>query len=111
MSQAVMAQDVATDPHLDPQVRCFLVDINKNASEFWELPHPQPQDILTGLQNKTPVDLSNVTTTERSMSTDGHTFKLRHEATPCGGEARRAAVHPRGRVAGRQFREPPAAIA
>lgn len=76
MSQAAIAQDVATDPHLDPQVRSFLVDINKDGSEFWKLPQPQPQDILTGLQNKTPVDLSGVKTTERTMSADGHTFKV-----------------------------------
>ncbi|WP_322012705.1 alpha/beta hydrolase [Paraburkholderia sp. J12] len=76
MSQAAIAQDVATDPHLDPQVRSFLVDINKDSSEFWKLPQPQPQDILTGLQNKTPVDLSGVTTTEHTMSADGHSFKV-----------------------------------
>ncbi len=76
MSQAAIAQDVATDPHLDPQVRSFLVDINKDSSEFWKLPQPQPQDILTGLQNKTPVDLSGVTTTERTMNADGHAFKV-----------------------------------
>ena len=76
MSQAAIAQDVVTDQHLDPQVRAFLVDINKDSSEFWKLPQPQPQDILTGLQNKTPVDLSGVTTTERTMSADGHAFKV-----------------------------------
>ncbi len=48
--------DPATDPRIDPQVRAFLKEINKDPSPFWELPQPKPQEILTGLQNKFPVD-------------------------------------------------------
>jgi acetyl esterase len=51
MTQTAFARDVATDPHLDPTVRSFLVELNKDPSPFWELPQPKPQDILTGLQN------------------------------------------------------------
>jgi acetyl esterase len=37
-------------------VRSFLAKINKESSPFWEL--PQPQQILTALQEQTAVDLS-----------------------------------------------------
>jgi acetyl esterase len=73
---AMAAPNVATDPNLDPQVRSFLVQINKDASPFWELPQPKPQEILTGLQNQTPVDMSGVATTERTITQDGHSVKL-----------------------------------
>jgi acetyl esterase/lipase len=76
ISQPTFAQDVATDSHLAPQVRDFLVDLNKNSAPFWELPQPQPQDILTGLQNKTAVDMSGVTTTQRTITADGRSVKL-----------------------------------
>lgn len=75
-AQHAFAQDVATDPNLDPQVRHFLVDINKDSSPFWELPQPQPQNILTGLQAKTPVDMSGVTTTEKTITQDGQKVKI-----------------------------------
>src|SRR5215510_8219501 len=78
MTQVVAAQapNAATDPRIDPQVRSFLAEINKDSSPFWELPQPRPQEILTGLQNKTPVDMSGVTTTERTITQDGRTVKL-----------------------------------
>jgi acetyl esterase/lipase len=78
MTQAAIAAapDAATDPRIDPQVRSFLAKINKDSSPFWELPQPKPQDILTGLQSQTVVDMSGVTTTERTISRDGRTVKL-----------------------------------
>jgi acetyl esterase len=78
MTQAATAAapDAATDPRIDPQVRSFLAKINKDSSPFWELPQPKPQDILTGLQSQTVVDMSGVTTTERTISQDGRTVKL-----------------------------------
>lgn len=62
MTQAAVVQtpNAATDPRIDPQVRSFLADLNKDSSPFWELPQPKPQEILTGLQNRTPVDMSVV---------------------------------------------------
>jgi acetyl esterase/lipase len=57
-------------------VRSFLADLNKDSSPFWELPQPKPQEILTGLQNKTPVDMSGVTTVEKTITQDGRTVKL-----------------------------------
>ena len=79
MTQATIAAnvtDVANDPALDPHVRSFLAPLNKDPSPFWELPQPQPQDILTGLQNQTPVDMSGVTTTERIINQDGRSVKI-----------------------------------
>jgi acetyl esterase/lipase len=68
--------DAATDARIDPQVRAFLAELNKDSSPFWELPQPKPQDILAGLQNKTPVDLSGVSTIEKTITQDGRTVKL-----------------------------------
>lgn len=68
--------DAATDTRIDPQVRSFLAELNKDSSPFWELPQPKPQEILTALQNKTPVDMSGVTTVERTITQDGRTVKL-----------------------------------
>lgn len=73
---AFAAPDAATDPRIDPQVRAFLRDINKDTSPFWELPQPKPKDILTALQNKTPVDMSGVSTTEQTITQDGQTVKI-----------------------------------
>ena len=73
---AAAAPNAATDPRIDPQVRLFLGEINKDSSPFWELPQPKPQEILTGLQSQTAVDLSGVTTTERTVVQDGRTVKL-----------------------------------
>jgi hypothetical protein len=77
MTQATQAAtlDPATDTRIDPQVRAFLREINKDSSPFWELPQPKPQEILTSLQNKTPVDMSGVNTTERTITQDGQTVK------------------------------------
>ncbi len=68
--------DAATDSRIDPQVRSFLKALNKDSSPFWELPQPKPQDILTGLQNQTPVDMSGVTTTEQTIEQDGQSVKI-----------------------------------
>lgn len=73
---AQAAPPVANDPNLDPQVRAFLEQINKDPAPFWELPQPKPQEILTGLQNQTPVDMSGVTTTEQTITVDGREVKL-----------------------------------
>ena len=78
MTQLATAQtpNVATDTRIDPQVRSFLSELNKDSSPFWELPQPKPQEILTALQNKTPVDLSGVTTVEKTITQDGRNVKL-----------------------------------
>jgi acetyl esterase/lipase len=66
----------STDPNIDPQVRAFLTELNKDSSPFWKLPQPKPQDIITGLQNQTPVDMSGVTTVEKTITQDGQTVKI-----------------------------------
>jgi acetyl esterase/lipase len=73
---AAQAPNAATDPRIDPQVRAFLADLNKDSSPFWELPQPKPQEILTGLQNQTPVDMSGVTTVEKTITQDGRNVRL-----------------------------------
>jgi acetyl esterase len=73
---AIAAPDAATDPRIDPQVRSFLAKINKDSSPFWELPQPKPQQILTGLQNQTFVDVSGVTVSQQTISQDGRKIKL-----------------------------------
>ena len=73
---ASAAPNVATDPNLDPQIRAFLVKIDKDPSPFWELPQPKPQEILTALQNMTPVDMSGVTTVEQTITANGRAVKL-----------------------------------
>ena len=77
-ARPVIAQtlDAVTDPRIDPQVRAFLAEIDQNSSPFWELPQPKPQDILTALQNKTPVDMSGQTTVEKTITQNGRTVKL-----------------------------------
>jgi acetyl esterase len=76
MTHAAIADEAATDHKIDPQIRSFLAKINKDSSPFWELPQPKPQEILTELQSQTAVDMSGVTTAERSITQDGYTVKL-----------------------------------
>ncbi|MHC2518961.1 alpha/beta hydrolase [Bradyrhizobium diazoefficiens] len=68
--------NVADDPILSPDVRKFLVNINKDASPFWKLTQPKPQEVLTKLQNETPVEMSGVTIAEQSITVDGRAVKL-----------------------------------
>lgn len=65
---AAAVPNAATDPRIDPQIRSFLAEINKDSSLFWELPQPKPQEILTALQAKTQVDMTGVTTTEKTVA-------------------------------------------
>jgi len=89
-TQLAVAQipDAATDPRIDPHVRSFLTELNKDSSPFWELPQPKPQEILTALQNQTAVDMSGVTTVEKTISANGRPLKL-YIMTP-----QRAATNP-----------------
>jgi acetyl esterase len=77
MTQAAMAApDVATDPQIDPQIRTFLTELNKDSTPFWERPGPEVRAVLTGLQAKTPVDLSGVTFADRTITYNGRQVKL-----------------------------------
>ena len=68
MTQSASAEDFKNNTHLDPTVRAFLTELSKNPAPFWELPQPKPQEILTALQNQSPVDMSGVTTTELTIT-------------------------------------------
>jgi acetyl esterase len=68
--------DAASDLRIDHRVRAFLAELNKDSSPFWELPGPQVRATLTGLQAKTPVDLSGITIAEKAITEDGRTVKL-----------------------------------
>jgi acetyl esterase len=70
------ALSVADDPDLAPEVRDFLVRLDKNSSPFWTFPQPRPQEILTALQNQTKVDMSGVSITELPLTVDGRTVSL-----------------------------------
>jgi acetyl esterase/lipase len=72
----VKVPDAACDPRIDHQVRTFLAELNKDSSPFWLLPGPQVRATLTGLQDKTPVDLSGITTTEKTITQDGRQVKI-----------------------------------
>src|SRR3569833_2205253 len=76
MSQSTAAPDAATDPRIDPQVRSFLAQLNRDSSPFWEKPGPEVRGVLTALQSKTPVDMSGVTVTQKTVSENGRTVKL-----------------------------------
>jgi hypothetical protein len=73
---AVAAPDATTDTRIDPQVRSFLANINKDSSPFWELPQPKPQQTLTGLQDQTAVDMSGVKVSQQTVIQDGQRVKL-----------------------------------
>jgi acetyl esterase len=78
MTQTARAQvpNAATDPRIDPQIRTFLADLNKDSNPFWQLPQPKPQEILTALQNKISLDMSGVSTVEKAITQNGRNVKL-----------------------------------
>jgi acetyl esterase len=73
---ATAAPEAATDPRIDPKIRSFLADVNKDSSPFWTLPGPQVRAVLTGLQAKTPVDLSGIVVSEKTIAENGQKVKL-----------------------------------
>src|SRR4030095_10498126 len=73
---AVAAPNAATDPRIDPKIRSFLAELNKTSRPFWEKQGPQVRAVLTGLQAKTPVDISGVTIAEKTISANGQMVKL-----------------------------------
>ena len=73
---AAAAPNPATDPQIDPKIRSFLAELNKDSSPFWEKPGPEVRAVLTGLQARTPVDLSGVAISEKTISENGQSVKL-----------------------------------
>jgi acetyl esterase len=68
--------DPAEDPAIDRRTRAFLRDVNRDSSPFWELPGSAPRDMVTALQQQTPVDLSGIEIDERELSVDGRAIRL-----------------------------------
>jgi acetyl esterase len=68
--------DPATDPAIDRRSRAFLEDLNKDSTPFWELPGDQPRDIVTALQERTPVDLSGITVEDRRIDAGGRPITI-----------------------------------
>ena len=60
--------DPAEDPDIDRRTRAFLRDLNRDSTAFWELPGDQPQQVITSLQERTPVDLSGVTISTQEIT-------------------------------------------
>src|SRR6266436_2787563 len=75
---AAAGPDAASDSQIDRRVRTFRADLDKDSSPFfWELlPGSQVRAISTGLQAKTPVDLSGVTIAEKTITEHGRNIKL-----------------------------------
>src|ERR1700754_1504652 len=66
--------DASTDPNIDPRIRVFLKQINeqgKGKTPIYKLPGSGPADALTALQDQTPVDMSGVEITTRTITIDG----------------------------------------
>jgi len=68
--------DPSRDPAIDRRTRAFLKELNKDSSPFWELPGDKPRQIVTDLQNQTPVDVSGIEISERELSVDGRIISL-----------------------------------
>ena len=77
VTQAALAiAEPPIDRTIDPQVRAFLNEVNKDPSPFWTRPGPQVRATLTGLQNKYPVNMSGVTIADKPITVGGRTVKL-----------------------------------
>ena len=74
---AAAGPDAASDSQIDRRARTVRADPDKDGSPFfWELlPGPQVR-AMTGLQAKTPVDLSGVTIAEKTITEHGRNIKL-----------------------------------
>lgn len=76
MNESHQIPDAATDPHIDPAIRPFLADLNKNASPFWLQPGDQVRATLAGLQATAERDLGGVSVEEKDVEVDGQAVKL-----------------------------------
>jgi acetyl esterase len=68
--------DPATDLAIDRRSRAFLEELNKDSTPFWELPGDQPRNIVTALQERTPVDLSGITVEDRRIDAGGRPITI-----------------------------------
>jgi len=87
-----LAQQVEANKHgnIDPEIRVFLKNLNENSqgkTPIYKLPGTQPSEALTALQNQTPVDMSGVDVSSRTITMDGVTVPL-HIVRPSGVEGK-----------------------
>ncbi|HET6998983.1 MAG TPA: alpha/beta hydrolase [Solirubrobacterales bacterium] len=68
--------DPGQDPDIDRRTRAFLRQVNQDSSPFWELPGDKPREMITDLQNQTPVDISGISVEERQITIDDRTIAL-----------------------------------
>ena len=68
--------DPAEDLAIDRRSRAFLKELNRDSSPFWELPGDEPRNIVTALQNQTPVDLSGIDVDKRQITVGGREITL-----------------------------------
>jgi acetyl esterase len=76
MSTLLQIPEAATDPHIDPDIRSFLAEVNKDASPFWLLPGDQVRATLAGLQATAPRDLTGISVEEKNIEVDGVATKI-----------------------------------
>ncbi len=85
-SAFAQAPDPSVDPHIDPVIRGYLKKLNedsKGKTPIYKLPGTGPADALTALQDQTPVDLSGVDISTRTITQDGVTVPV-HIVRPTG---------------------------
>jgi acetyl esterase len=79
--------DPADDPDIDRRTRAFLRELNRElsmgSSPFWELPGDQPRNIVTALQERTPVDLTGISVATQQIDSDGRPITI-HVVRPAG---------------------------
>lgn len=78
-SSTLFAQNVdpVVDPHIDSHVRAFLKVLNSTPGKPIEQLSPvEARAVLTKVQKSVPVDLSGVTTSEKTINQDGIMVKL-----------------------------------
>lgn len=83
MSHNALAQDIpdaTTDLRINHEVRDYLKSLGTPGSPFltpfYALPGDQPRTILSAEQDKTPVDMSGVTITEKVITEDDRKVKI-----------------------------------
>ncbi|HTI94751.1 MAG TPA: alpha/beta hydrolase [Puia sp.] len=79
VSASAQKIDAAVDPNIDPEIRVFLKGLNaasKGQTPIYKLPGSGPADALTALQDKTPVDMSGVEITSRTITMNGTTVPI-----------------------------------
>lgn len=75
-STFAQTKDYATDEHLSPAVREFLKGLNNGGPGLETLSPEQARLVLVNAQRSVKVDLSGITVSEKTISSDGYQVKL-----------------------------------